>query len=237
MEITDTIALVTGANRGLGRALVTTLLDRGAARVYAAARDPLTVAVDPRITPLRLDLTDLASVEAAAAAAGDVDLLVNNAGAAHFGPALTASRADLLDELTVNYLGLHATITAFLPTLARRNGAVVNVLTLLSHAPAPVMAGYSASKAAGHSLTLSLRPALARQGVRLHAVYPGGIDTDMLAGFDAPKADALDVAGRILDGVAKGELEIFPDDTSAQMGEIWARDPRAFAAAFAAMDV
>lgn len=236
MEIIGTTALVTGANRGLGRALVDTLLERGAARVYAAARDPRTVLAHDRVTPVRLDLTDPASIEAAALAVGDVDLVVNNAGTAHFGPAIDASREHLVDELAVNYLGLHAMVTAFSPALERSKGAFVNVLTLLSHAPAPVMAGYSASKAAAHSLTLSLRPGLARRGIAVHAVYPGGMDTDMLAGVEAPKADPRTVAARILDGVVAGEAEIFPDDVSRRMGELWDRDPRAFAAAFAAME-
>jgi NAD(P)-dependent dehydrogenase (short-subunit alcohol dehydrogenase family) len=235
MEITGTTALVTGANRGLGRALVDALLDRGAGRVYAAARDPRTVRTDDRVVAVALDLTDGGSIRRLADAARDVDLLINNAGAAAFAPAIDADTDSVAREFAVNFTGLHATIRAFAPTLRSRKGAVVNVLTLLSYAPAPSMAGYSASKAAAHSLTLSLRPALARDGVAVHGVYPGGIDTDMLAGVDAPKADPRAVAAAILDGVVAGTEDIYPDPTSAQMGELYARDPKAFAAAFAAM--
>jgi NAD(P)-dependent dehydrogenase (short-subunit alcohol dehydrogenase family) len=235
MDFTSTTALVTGANRGLGRALVDALLDRGATQIYAAARDPRAVRVDDRIVPVALDLTDVASVARVAGVAADVDLLVNNAGAAAFAPALDAEPQAVAREFAVNVTGLHAMIRAFAPALTARRGAVVNVLTLLSYAPAPPMAGYSASKAAAHSLTLALRPALAAAGVRVHGVYPGGIDTDMVAGIDVPKAAPRAVAEAILDGVAAGQEDIYPDPTSAQMGELWTRDPRAFAAAFASM--
>jgi NAD(P)-dependent dehydrogenase (short-subunit alcohol dehydrogenase family) len=235
MNISGKNALVTGANRGLGRRLVEVLLERGATRVYAAARDPHSVRHDPRIVALPLDLREPTSPDRLAAAAPDVDLLVNNAGTAAFAPALEAAPDAVADEMAVNYNGLYAMIRAFTPILSSRHGAMVNVLTLLSYAPAPPMAGYSASKAAAHSLTLSLRPAFARAGVTLHAVYPGGIDTDMLAGVDAPKTDARVVAAAILHGVEAGVEDIYPDPTAAQMSELYGRDPRAFAAAFAAL--
>jgi NAD(P)-dependent dehydrogenase (short-subunit alcohol dehydrogenase family) len=235
MNLSGKHALVTGANRGLGRELVSALLDRGVAQVYAAARDPRSVGHDARVVPLPLDLREPESPARLAAAAPDVDLLINNAGTAAFASALDAAPDAVAGEMAVNYTGLLAMIRAFSPILTRRQGAMVNVLTLLSYAPAPPMAGYSASKAAAHSLTLSLRPALAREGVTLHAVYPGGIDTDMLAGVDAPKADPRAVASAILDGVEAGTEDIYPDPTSAQMSELYARDPRAFAAAFAAL--
>lgn len=236
MEITGSTALVTGANRGLGRALVDALLERGVSKVYAAVRDPRTAPTDQRITPVPLDVTDQGSIDRLAATATDVDLLINNAGAASFAPALHADPAGLAREFAVNYTGLYAMIRAFTPALAKSNGTLVNVLTLLAYAPVPAMAGYSASKAAAHSLTLALRPALTAAGISVHGVYPGGIDTDMLAGVDAPKAAPEDVAAAILDGVAAGHQDIYPDPTSAQMSELWNTDPRAFIAAFAAMD-
>jgi NAD(P)-dependent dehydrogenase (short-subunit alcohol dehydrogenase family) len=235
MKISGKTVLVSGANRGLGRALVDVLLERGASRVYAAARDPHSVRQDPRIVALPLDLTRPDSPGRLAAAAPDVDLLINNAGSASFAPALEASPQAVDDEMTVNYTGLFAMIRAFTPVLTARAGAMVNVLTLLSYAPAPPMAGYSASKAAAHSLTLSVRPTLARAGVTVHAVYPGGIDTDMLAGIEAPKAAPRGVATAILDGVEASTEDIYPDPTSAQMSDLYARDPKAFVAAFAAM--
>jgi NAD(P)-dependent dehydrogenase (short-subunit alcohol dehydrogenase family) len=235
MDFTSTTALVTGANRGLGRALVDSLLARGAARVYATARTPDSLRTDDRIVPLALDLTDPASIEKVALAATDVDLLVNNAGAAEFAPALDAAPDAVAREFAVNVTGTYLLTRAFVPTLIERGGRLVNVLTLLSYAPAPPMAGYSASKAAAHSLTLALRPALVRAGVRVHGVYPGGIDTDMVAGFDVPKTAPHTVAEAILDGVAADRENIYPDPMSAQMGELWASDPHGFAAAFAAM--
>ncbi|MDM4718907.1 SDR family NAD(P)-dependent oxidoreductase [Micromonospora sp. WMMA1363] len=235
MEINASTALVTGANRGLGRALVDALLARGADRVYAAARDPRMVRADNRITAVALDVTDRTSIDELAATASDLDLLVNNAGAAAFAPALDADPDGVAREFAVNFTGLYDMIRAFTPTLATNKGALVNVLTLLSYAPAPAMAGYSASKAAAHSLTLALRPALTLAGVSVHGVYPGGIDTDMVVGIDTPKATAHVVADAILDGVAAGQPDIYPDPTSAQMSQLWNSDPRAFTEAFAAM--
>jgi NAD(P)-dependent dehydrogenase (short-subunit alcohol dehydrogenase family) len=235
MDITASTAVVTGANRGLGRALVDALLERGAARIYAGARDLHSIRTDERITPVVLDVTDRAAIARLAAIATDTDLLINNAGTAAFAAALDADPDGLAREFAVNFTGLSDMIRAFTPILVQNQGALVNVLTLLAYAPAPPMAGYSASKAAAHSLTLSVRPALTRAGVSVHGVYPGGIDTDMLAGVDAPKAAPRAVADAILDGLAAGRQDIYPDPTSAQMSELWNRDPQAFTAAFAAM--
>ncbi|WP_449063431.1 SDR family NAD(P)-dependent oxidoreductase [Planomonospora algeriensis] len=235
MEITGSTAVVTGANRGLGRALVDVLLERGAARIYAGARDPRTIRTDERITPVALDVTDRAAIARLATIATDTDLLINNAGAAAFAAALEADPDGLAREFAVNFTGLYDMIRAFTPVLVENKGTLVNVLTLLAYAPAPPMAGYSASKAAAHSLTLALRPALTRAGVGVHGVYPGGIDTDMLAGVDAPKAAPRAVADAILDGITAGDQDIYPDPTSARMGDLWNSDPRAFTAAFAAM--
>jgi NAD(P)-dependent dehydrogenase (short-subunit alcohol dehydrogenase family) len=238
MHTTDTIAFVTGANRGLGRALVEALLERGAPRVYAAARAPgaldaLVAAAPDRVRPVALDLTDPSSIAATAAAAPDVTLLVNNAGTAAFAAPLDADRQAVEREMATNYLGTLDTIRAFVPALERSGGAVVNVLSLLSLASAPAMAGYSASKAAAHSMTQALRPVLAARGVAVHGAYPAGIDTDMLAGVDAPKSPPRAVAEGILDGLAAGEEDIFPDPNARQMAATWWSDPKAFERAFA----
>ncbi len=235
MQINGSVALVTGANRGLGRALVDVLLEAGAERVYATARDPQTVRVHERITAVGLDVTDRAAIEQLAATATDVNLLINNAGTAAFASALAANRDDVAHEFAVNFTGVYDMIRAFTPVLAAHQGAIINVLSLLSYAPAPSMAGYSASKAAAHSLTLALRPALADAGVSVHGAFPGGIDTDMLAGVDTTKTDPRTVARAIIDGVGAGSLDIYPDPTSAQMGKLWLSDPAAFVTAFAAM--
>ncbi|MBY0398590.1 MAG: SDR family NAD(P)-dependent oxidoreductase [Thermoleophilia bacterium] len=229
-------ALVTGAGRGLGLALVDALLARGAARVYATARRPedLSRLAERGAIPLSLDLTRPAEIRAAAAGAGAVDLLVNNAGAAAFSPLLSAPRAGIEREIATNVLGTLDLIRAVVPAMPA-GGTVVNVLSLLSLAATPAMAGYSASKAAAHSMTQALRPALAERGIRVVGVYPGAIDTDMLAGVDMAKADPRDVAEAILAGVADGEEDVFPDPMAVEMGRLWRADPKAFERAFATL--
>jgi NAD(P)-dependent dehydrogenase (short-subunit alcohol dehydrogenase family) len=233
MDITGATALVTGANRGLGRALVDALLTRGADRVYATARDVTSIERRDRVVPLALDLTSQTQIQAAAERASDVRLLINNAGAAAFADPFSTDRAGLESELQTNYLGTLDAILAFAPVIERNGGgAVVNLLSLLSLASMPPMAGYSASKAAAHSMTQALRPGLRARGIEVHGVYPGGIDTDMLAGYDVPKAPPADVAEAILDGIAAGREDIFPDPTSEQMSATWLSDPKAFERAF-----
>ena len=233
MDITGSIALVTGANRGLGGHLVDVLLERGAATVYAAARDPRTVEARPHVVPIGLDLTDPEQIAAVVAAAGDLTLLVNNASTATFADPFAADREALVTEMATNYLGTYDLIRALVPTLERNRGAVVNVLSLLALASTPPMAGYSASKAALHSMTQAIRPGLAARGVAVHGVYPGGIDTEMMTGVDAPKTAPRIVAENIVTGLVAGEEDIFPDPTSEQMGKLWAGDPKAFERAFA----
>ena len=184
--------------------------------------------------PLSLDLTRPAEIRAAAAAAGAVDLLVNNAGAAAFAPLLSAPRADIEREIATNVLGTLDLTRALLPAMPA-GAIVVNVLSLLSLAATPAMAGYSASKAAAHSMTQALRPALAERDIRVVGVYPGAIDTDMLAGVEMVKADPRDVAEAILDGVAAGQEDVFPDPMAVEMSAIWRTDPKAFERAFAAL--
>jgi NAD(P)-dependent dehydrogenase (short-subunit alcohol dehydrogenase family) len=233
MDITTAIPVVTGANRGLGRALVDALLERGVIKVYALARDPRAVREDPRVIPVRFDLLDPVTIANAAARASDATLLINNASTAAFSGPLEADPAAIRQELAVNYEGLLETVRAFLPALkAAEDAHIVNVLSLLSLASTPPMTGYSASKAAAHSLTQALRPTLAADGIAVHGVYPAGIDTDMLAGVDAPKTAAPEVAAGLLDGLAADEEDIFPDPNARAMAEIWWGDPKAFERAF-----
>jgi NAD(P)-dependent dehydrogenase (short-subunit alcohol dehydrogenase family) len=234
MDFTSSTPVVTGAARGLGRHLVDALLERGAPKIYALARDPDQVREDPRIVPIAFDLTDRASIAAAALRAGDATLLINNASIAEFAGPLEAA-ADAVDrEMTVNYHGTYATIRAFVPVLEANGGRIVNVLSVLGLASAPSMAGYSASKAATHSLTQALRPVLAARGIAVHGVYPAGIDTDMVAGIDAPKTPPAQVAAGLLDGLAAGEEDIFPDPNSQALAPTWRSDPKAFERVFAA---
>jgi NAD(P)-dependent dehydrogenase (short-subunit alcohol dehydrogenase family) len=211
--------LVTGANRGLGQALVTEALARGAKRVYAGAREPLAHS-DDRVTTLRLDVTSPAQIRAAAERVESLDLLINNAGIMQR-DGLT-DPAVLERHLAVNLFGIYAVTQAFRPAVTRSRGAIVNILSANALAPLPLMMpAYSVSKAAAFSLTQSFRALVARQGVRVHAVLPGPVDTDMTRGSGVPTASPESVALAIFDGVDNGEEEIFPDPVSAPMAARW----------------
>jgi len=230
MNLNESVALVTGANRGLGARLVQELLRAGAAKVYATSRTPGEVAADvtadPRVVTLTLDITDPDSAQQAARAAQDVTVLVNNAGVLAFGSALDGDLDAFERDLRTNYLGTLRVTRAFVPVLERNApAAVVNVLTLIALAPVAPMAGYSASKAAAHSATQALRAELRGRGIAVLGAYPGGIDTDMLAGIDAEKAPPQVVARRIIAALAAGETVVFPDDASAAAGAVYRQDP------------
>ena len=240
-RVADSVVLVTGANRGVGRSLVDALLERGAPRIYAGARDPATLASvrassDGRVIPVRLDITDDEQVRAAACLAGDVTMLINNAGILVAGPSLESGAENLQRHLTTNLFGTFAMIRAFVPVLAATNGNILNVLSLQSMAGSMGLDGYSVSKAASYSLMQSLRPALAVHGIAIAGAYPGGIDTDMLKDLDAPKSPPGVVAHGILDGLEAGQLEIFPDPVARLLGDIWATDPRRYERLFSRTD-
>jgi NAD(P)-dependent dehydrogenase (short-subunit alcohol dehydrogenase family) len=218
MTMVDKAVLVTGANRGIGRALVEEALRRGARRVYAGTRRPLAHP-DERVTPLILDVTDAAQIRAAFARVESLDMLINNAGLGLY--ADLGDRVALEQHLAVNLFGPYGVSQAFLPLLTRSRGAIVNVLSLAALAAMPLDPGYSMSKAAAFSLTQSLRVLLAGQGVTVHAALPGPVDTDMGPKIDIPKAAPESVARAIFDGVERQEQEIFPDPMSAAMAEAW----------------
>jgi NAD(P)-dependent dehydrogenase (short-subunit alcohol dehydrogenase family) len=218
MTIADKIILVTGANRGLGRALVEEALQRGAKRVYAGSRQPLTHS-DERVTPIVLDVTDAVQIRAAADRVESLDVLINNAGVSV--PDDLSDRAAFEQHLAVNLFGTWGVTEAFLPSLSRSRGAVVNVVSLGALAAVPILPAYSASKAAAFSLTQSLRALLAQRGVMVHAVLPGPIDTDMVRDLPIPKTAPESVAQRLFDGVENGDEDIFPDPMSAMMAEAW----------------
>lgn len=218
MTFAGKTVLVTGANRGIGRALADEAVRRGARRVYAGTRQPIA---DPgeRVTPLLLDVTDAEQIRAAAAQVGTLDLLINNAGIARYDD---LTDADVLREhLDVNLFGTHAVIQAFLPLLTRSRGAIVNNVSMMAHAPFPVTPAYAISKAAAFNMTQSLRALLAGRGVRVHAVLTGPTDTDMTRGLEIPKASPQSVARAIFDGLDNGEEDIFPDSLSQTMAESW----------------
>jgi NAD(P)-dependent dehydrogenase (short-subunit alcohol dehydrogenase family) len=218
MTIEGKSVLVSGANRGLGRALVEEALRRGAARVYAGARKPLTHP-DARVTPLTLDVTDPAQIQAAVEQVESLDILVNNAGISL--PDDLSDRAAVDRHLAVNLFGTWGVTEAFLPSLTRSGAAIVNVVSIGAFAAVPVLPAYSISKAAAFSLTQSLRALLAGRGVSVHAVMPGPIDTDMVRELPIPKTPPESVAQAVFDGMENGEEEIFPDPMSEMMAESW----------------
>ncbi|MFE4831249.1 SDR family oxidoreductase [Streptomyces sp. NPDC056672] len=217
MNINGSVAFVTGANRGLGAQLVRALLEAGASKVYAAARDPRTVAAGT--ISVQLDITDHASVAAAAEQAQDVTLLVNNAGIHKFTTVLGGELDDFRSEFETNALGTLDVTRAFAPVLGRNGGgAILNVLSVLSWASLPTEAGYGAAKAAQWSLTNALRVELAGQKTQVSALHMGRVDTDMIAGKGIDEAaDPADIARIALDGVEKGQLEIVADAFTQQI--------------------
>jgi NAD(P)-dependent dehydrogenase (short-subunit alcohol dehydrogenase family) len=214
MQIEGTIALVTGANRGIGKAFTDALLERGAAKVYAAARDVATV-TDPRVEPVQLDVTDFERVAAVAHELDDVELVVNNAGVGHVGLPLEASLEDARTQLETNYLSLIASMQAFAPVLERNGGgAFINMLSVVSWIASPRLATYSASKSAAWSYTNSARIELKSQDTEVVAVHVGFVDTDLTAGLDGPKISPATVANSALDALQAGEPEALVDDVS-----------------------
>lgn len=222
MDIAGRTILITGANRGIGRALVDEALRRGAKQVYAGTRQPLAHP-DPRVTPLTLDLTDGAQIQKAVEQVPSLDILINNAGVA---PYDDLSDREALDRaLAVNLFGTHNVTRAFLPLLTRSRGAIVNNLSIVAFAPVPIIPAYSISKAAAFSMTQSLRAILAGRGISVHAILTGPVDTDMNRGFDIPKIPAGDAARAIFDGLERGEEDIFPDPMSQSLAESWRTGP------------
>jgi NAD(P)-dependent dehydrogenase (short-subunit alcohol dehydrogenase family) len=216
--ITGKAVLITGANRGVGHALVKEALRRGAGRVYAGTRSRFAYP-DERVKNLILDVTDAEQRRAAVAEVDRLDVLVNNAGISLFDD--LSDRTTLERQLAVNLFGPYEVTQAFLPLLTRAQGRIVNVLSLAALASLPNVPGYSVSKAAAFSLTQSLRALLAGRGVGVHGVVLGPTDTDMNRDFDIPKATTESVAHNIFDGIELGDDEIFPDPVSAAIAESW----------------
>ena len=214
MNIEDTTALVTGANRGIGKAFADALLDRGAAKVYAAVRDVETV-TDSRLVPIRLDVTHPARIATVASELDDVQLVVNNAGVLHTSIPLSSSLDVARVELETNYLSLVSMTQAFAPVLERNGGgAFINMLSVFSYVATPVLTTYSASKAAAWSFTNAARIELRHQGTHVVGVYAGPVDTDMVAEFDLEKIPPAAVATSALDALEADEPEAFAEDYS-----------------------
>jgi NAD(P)-dependent dehydrogenase (short-subunit alcohol dehydrogenase family) len=218
MNIESKTILITGANRGIGRALVREALRRGAKRVYAGTRGTLDIA-DERVMPLMLDVTNAAQIKGAVDEVDTLDVLINNAGIALYDD--LSNSAAIEQSLAVNLFGPFNVTRTFLPLLKRSKGAIINNLSLMALAPLPMTPAYSISKAAAFNMTQSLRALLAGRGVTVHGVFLGPVDTDMTRGFEIPKASPESVAAGIFEGLENGEEDIFPDPLSQSIAEGW----------------
>jgi len=234
IQIRGSVVLVTGSNKGIGKAFVEELIKRGAAKVYAGARNPsllkeLVDSTPDKIIPLKLDVTKADEIQAAASAASDVNILINNAGRADYaaivgGPDISSARG----EMEVNYFGVLNVVRAFIPILKKNgSGQIINISSVAGLVGVPMLGTYSATKAALHSLTQCLRAELASQEIAVMGVYPGPIDTDMAKDFDMEKESPSNVANAVLDGAENGAEDIFPDKVSAEVAKGLKADAKA----------
>ncbi|WP_322102826.1 SDR family oxidoreductase [Paraburkholderia sp. J41] len=234
MSLANKTVLITGANRGIGAATVRELLKHGVTRIHAGARvlESLPDFGDARVVPLQLDVTSDASVKQAAATAKDVDVLLNNAGTMAFGDWLGSTQEAIEADMNTNYYGTLRVIRAFTPSfVSRGSGIIANVVSIVGLAPVPVLAGYSASKAALQSLTQALRGTLAKSGISVVGIYPGPIDTDLAKGIPLDKTAPEHAAAQIVRGLEEGRTSIFPDPMALQIEQLWATDGRKLEAA------
>jgi NAD(P)-dependent dehydrogenase (short-subunit alcohol dehydrogenase family) len=241
MKVQNATALVTGANRGIGRAFVKALLDAGATKVYATARNVESLAevieLDrDRVEPIQLDVTDQTRVAALSALAPDVNLLINNAGVLAFGSILDVPTDTIAQQFDTNFFGSLNMARAFMPIIKQNNGgAIVNILTLVALASMPGLAVYNASKAAAWSMTQSLRASVANQGIEVYSVFPGAVDTDMIAAIDMAKTSPTEIATAVLTGIENQQEDIFPDPMSTQLYAAWKQDHKAIEKQFATL--
>lgn len=228
VDITDQIALVTGANRGIGRQFVEELRARGVKKIYATARNPESIDIDG-VESLHLDLDDHGSIVAAAASASDVTLLINNAGISTGAALVTGDLRDIRRELDTHFWGTLDVIREFAPVLASNGGgSISNVLSALSWFAAPGAGAYGVAKAAEWNMTNAVRWELAGQGTLVQGVHLGAADTDLMAGYRGPMIQPREVAVAALDGLAAGQIEVVVDDWSAMVKASLAGDPRIF---------
>lgn len=230
MTLSNKVVLVTGANRGIGAAIVREMLKGDVAKIYATARDPKTLPsfADARVVALQMDITNDASVSAAAATARDVDVLVNNAGTLAFGDCLASDWDNFEDDMRTNYFGTLRVLRAFSPQfIARQSGTIANVSSVVGLSAVPVMAGYSASKAALHSITQSLRGTLEKHNITVLGIYPGPVETELAKAVPYPdKATPEHAAANIVKGIVEGQTYIFPDPMAQQAELLWSTDNR-----------
>lgn len=225
--IKGSVVLITGATGAIAKALITELKARGAAKIYAAARDVSSLSASSGLVPLKMDVTSDQDVAKAAELAGDVTLLINNAGINHNTAFMAGDVAIAREEIEINYLAPLRVTKAFAPALIRNKGAVLNLLTILSRVNLPLMGSYCASKAAALSLTQGLRGELAPKGVHIAAALPGAIDTRMTAMLPIPKMSTADAAKEILDGFEAGEEETYVGEMARGLAQGLAHNPKA----------
>jgi NAD(P)-dependent dehydrogenase (short-subunit alcohol dehydrogenase family) len=230
MTLSNKVVLVSGANRGIGAAIVKELLKVDVAKIYATARDPKALPSfgDSRVVPLQLDITSDVSVNEAAAAMQDVDVLVNNAGTLAFGNYLGNNWEAFEDDMRTNFFGTLRVLRAFTPQfVARKSGTIANICSVVGLSAVPLMASYSASKAALHSLTQSLRGTLEKDNVTVIGIYPGPIETVLAKDVPYPdKATPEYAAVNIVKGIAEGHPYVFPDPLAQQVEQLWSSDNR-----------
>ena len=238
MKMESRVIFVSGANRGIGRAIVEALMAQPVKKIYAAARklDDLPDFGDVRVVPVMLDITDATQIRKAAGLAADVDVLINNAGALSPAGVVTGSPDMLKKDMMVNYFGTLQMVQAFVPYLEKRkDAAIANVISVVGLASMAGIGGYSASKAALYSATQAMRAELGARNISVHGIFPGPIDTDMAKDFDMPKASAAATAKNIVAGIIDGQEDIFPDPMSLQIGALFAKDPKGLERQFASM--
>ncbi|GFE61808.1 SDR family oxidoreductase [Geobacter sp. AOG2] len=238
MKLENKTIFVSGANRGIGKALVEALLKQPTGKIYAAARTiaDLPDFGDARVVKVHLDITDQDLINKAAALAQDVDLLINNAGVAAFASVVSGDPDALKRDMNVNYFGTIGMVRAFVPVFEKRGGgAIANVISVIGLASMAAVGGYCASKAALFSATQAIRAELKAKNISVHGIFPGPIDTDMARDFDMPKTDVHVTAENIVKGIMAGQEDIFPDPMSLQVNELWSKDPKGLERQFAAM--
>ncbi len=238
MNIQGKTVFVTGANRGIGAELVSAFLRHGAGKVYAGARDPQALRDygDDRVVAVQLDVTKPESVHAAAQKIGELDILVNNAGVMNDNTILTATFAELMTDMDVNYYGTVRVLQTFSPLMGKKEvGVIANVLSVLALAPMSQTAGYSASKAALLSATQAARAILKPQNINVVGIFPGPIDTDMASDRHAEKTSPTVAAEEIVKGLLEDREDIYPDPVSVQVSRFWESNPKGLEHHFATL--
>jgi NAD(P)-dependent dehydrogenase (short-subunit alcohol dehydrogenase family) len=235
MKLENKVVLVTGANRGIGKALVEALLKKNVQKIYAAARkiEELPNFGDNRVVPVKLDITDAAQIKNAVKQATDVQILINNAGSLAFASIIEGDEESLKRDMEVNYFGTINVTRAFIPALTKNGGGIATVSSVVGLASMAAIGGYSASKAALFSAIQAMRSELKPKNIEVFGIFPGPIDTDMARSFEMEKTSPEETAENIVDGIIAGKEDIFPDNYSKEVSKTWASNPKELERQFA----